>query len=586
MHVFACALLCTARSHLAAREKEDSLRWLFAKQRAHPGLADLHIGLEDVHGDGFLAKTLRENSQKAAAGSTRMLDIRDTARQRYPVVFDELYPHGLLTTVITQTKEETLGRFEKHHPKLLDCLREAPSTAEVGWFIAGGSVLRCLMAHKKAERLFNKSDVDIFVYARGEDGSAKATELAWQIVRALYLPRDGEQERYSYSDPTLTRTLWTLNLEHVRVSVQVILRVYHSPSEVLCGFDIDACCVGFGADGVVWALPRAMHALLSGRTVLNPLHAWPRQPSYELRLAKYAARGFVVACPGLFTPPKPADTLRWKTLSRHRLIQLRGAARLLHMDMALGLPENKGFSTDHGPGPGYRGTDNAPANWQAAIRRTFETEATQTVLSSGHRDDYEIPLKTLPTDMAQVQEIIDDPYGWIEQYYLDRPRGVRARESSVVGDALLKLHRVTVGCGPPPPTPDPQPPYYRQPRGEVTDATLETAWANLLDVGHDRLAIPRVLKWSILPRSREYMNMEAGYSHLWRAYQRTIFRDDAATAEPSEPEYGEPFMEWYRDRCAGRAAAGGSASDDDDDCGESYDEEEDFDDDDDDDDHF
>ena len=43
----------------------------------------------------------------------------------------------------------------------------------------------------------------------------------------------------------------------VQIAVQIILRVYHSPSEVLCGFDVDPCCVGY--DGTtVWALPRAL----------------------------------------------------------------------------------------------------------------------------------------------------------------------------------------------------------------------------------------------------------------------------------------------------------------------------------------
>ena len=143
---------------------------------------------------------------------------------------------------------------------------------------------------------------------------------------------------------------------------------------------------------------------------------------------------------------------------------------------------------------------------------------------------------------------------------------MRAREQ--VGDALLKLHRVAVETEV---DATEERPRYGRPRGRITEATLAKAWAALIDAGHDRLAIPQKLRWSTLPRSREYMNMEAGYGHLWRAYQRALYRDDAATAATSEPEYGEPFMQWYRERCA--EAAGQQNDDDeydDEDDGEEY----------------
>jgi hypothetical protein len=77
--------------------------------------------------------------------------------------------------------------------------------------------------------------------------------------------------------------------------VQVILRIYRSPAEVLMGFDLDAVCVGF--DGArVWALPRARRALNRG---YNLAGADPSRAShnYEFRLFKYAMRDFAVAVP-------------------------------------------------------------------------------------------------------------------------------------------------------------------------------------------------------------------------------------------------------------------------------------------------
>jgi hypothetical protein len=164
------------------------------------------------------------------------------------LVFDELSPRELPTSQVTQTTAGFFERFEKLHPGLLDRLRGVPCTDESGWFVAGGSVLRTLMTHERAKRLFSKSDVDVFIYVKGsggDDGSRRATEIAHTIAKALFVPLDGSEIATSRlsADQHLTRTLWTINLEcQLRSTVQIILRVYHSPAEVLCGFDIDACC--------------------------------------------------------------------------------------------------------------------------------------------------------------------------------------------------------------------------------------------------------------------------------------------------------------------------------------------------------
>ena len=53
-----------------------------------------------------------------------------------------------------------------------------------------------------------------------------------------------------------------------RRHIQVILRIYKSPSEVLIGFDIDSCAVAY--DGKrVWALPRAVRALNTRCVIRN-----------------------------------------------------------------------------------------------------------------------------------------------------------------------------------------------------------------------------------------------------------------------------------------------------------------------------
>jgi len=74
-----------------------------------------------------------------------------------------------------------------------------------------------------------------------------------------------------------------------------VLRLYKSPAEILAGFDIDAPCCAY--DGTnVWANPRSLVSMIRQ---CNTVDMTRRSPSYEVRLAKYAARGFEVYVPNL-----------------------------------------------------------------------------------------------------------------------------------------------------------------------------------------------------------------------------------------------------------------------------------------------
>ncbi|KAF8347407.1 hypothetical protein F5887DRAFT_955634 [Amanita rubescens] len=67
-------------------------------------------------------------------------------------------------------------------------------------------------------------------------------------------------------------------------SVQIVLRLYHSPAEILVGFNIDALCCAY--DGArVWANPRAIITIMRQ---CNTTDVTRRSPSYEVRLSKYA----------------------------------------------------------------------------------------------------------------------------------------------------------------------------------------------------------------------------------------------------------------------------------------------------------
>ena len=77
--------------------------------------------------------------------------------------------------------------------------------------------------------------------------------------------------------------------------IQIVLRLYSSPAEILMGFDVDSCSCGF--DGKqVYMTPRCHQALIRQ---MNTVDMTRRSPTYELRLAKYADRGFEVEVPML-----------------------------------------------------------------------------------------------------------------------------------------------------------------------------------------------------------------------------------------------------------------------------------------------
>lgn len=78
-------------------------------------------------------------------------------------------------------------------------------------------------------------------------------------------------------------------------TVQIVLRLYSSPAEVLAEFDVDVACCAYDGDRV-WANPRAIVSMMRQS---NTVDMTRRSPSYEVRLAKYSSRGFEVYIPWL-----------------------------------------------------------------------------------------------------------------------------------------------------------------------------------------------------------------------------------------------------------------------------------------------
>ena len=128
---------------------------------------------------------------------------------------------------------------------------------------------------------WNGADVDIFLHGITDQQEANAKIKALMDHFLSKLPKDAET--------AFVRTPNTVTLVSgdPRRHIQIITRLYRSPQELLNGFDIDCCCVGYNGKSVL-ATTRAANAI---RYRVNKVNLQIRGPCYEERLIKYASRG-------------------------------------------------------------------------------------------------------------------------------------------------------------------------------------------------------------------------------------------------------------------------------------------------------
>lgn len=256
---------------------------------------------------------LRKDSQRLFLSAVHQDDTNNPVTDRTPVSVSCL--------------NDFISNFNQEDPNILH--RLGPVLRGGNVIVAGGSVLRALTANEGIrtgggwwiptvpppfESAFNlKSDIDLFIHGVCK---IEADDLVSQVFSAL------AEDNESWM---VARTRGVINMHNRSTSckVQIVLRIYDSISEVLIGFDVDCCCCCYDGERV-WVTPRWIAALQSGVNVLNPLHAWPKKASYELRLGKYAFRGFEVYVPGLDIKRVDRDRIQ-----KLHLEDLCGLARLL-----------------------------------------------------------------------------------------------------------------------------------------------------------------------------------------------------------------------------------------------------------------
>jgi hypothetical protein len=273
------------RDNYKIKQKEDKLRELFAKERNSYSIADAYVLLIDA----FKSK----ESWEIAAETPE--------EQQIPKILTKPGSARAVGAPAIVSAEQ----FQKNFTELTRGVFKGMDWKNT--VVAGGAVLAALQ-HDMSD--FKASDVDVFIYGLTEQ---QATNKLKDIFFTVQSNTNGACEMVR------TQHAVTIIGQYPIRHVQVVLRLYKSPAEVLMGFDIDCCSVGYDGN-TVWALPRAHRAITKRYNLVDMSR---RSLTYETRLYKYAKRGFRVAVPGLQT--QLVDT----SIFEKKPWQVKGLAKLL-----------------------------------------------------------------------------------------------------------------------------------------------------------------------------------------------------------------------------------------------------------------
>lgn len=179
------------------------------------------------------------------------------------------------------------------HNEILNYLYSMPG-AHDHLFIAGGYTLRMLFNRD----LIDIGDIDVFFVGCMKD---EATLYIEQFINCL--------TQHGQLHVVRSKNCITVNYNYTEI--QFILRLYKTHTEVLSGFDIDCCCIGYNGKEL-YLTERALYSIIN-RT--NTVNFDLLSPSYEYRLAKYAKRGFAVRIPNFDRTLVNMNNLHYKYLS-------------------------------------------------------------------------------------------------------------------------------------------------------------------------------------------------------------------------------------------------------------------------------
>lgn len=225
-------------------EREDRVRALFVSSRADAQLDDPHVLLTDVyaHADRFVYAP------------------EDADEHAVPKLLTRFRNHA--------TSGANIRSRAAFDCKLAAFTAFGPNFDWSNVFMAGGGVLACLASSERDDSMpadavardYDDSDIDLFIYGiTSKDEATRCVKRICDQIAAATATATAKDD----SKPLLVRTARTVtivrklrppvaplvidnsqNAECFRYPlrhVQIILRLYRSPAEILLGFDIDVC---------------------------------------------------------------------------------------------------------------------------------------------------------------------------------------------------------------------------------------------------------------------------------------------------------------------------------------------------------
>ncbi len=161
--------------------------------------------------------------------------------------------------------------------------------------IAGGFALSKWMYETYGQSVEFK-DIDLFVHSCDQETANRICLLLQNITGSKVTKNDNVV--LSYFKQYNSEDNNSDDFDGLRFkkssSVQVILRLYRSPAEIILGFDVDCCCILTTLNGETYATERGCYALSNAYNVVN----FDRlSPSYEYRIGKYNKRCFAIWIP-------------------------------------------------------------------------------------------------------------------------------------------------------------------------------------------------------------------------------------------------------------------------------------------------
>ncbi|CAG7847199.1 SubName: Full=Uncharacterized protein {ECO:0000313/EMBL:CCA66774.1} [Serendipita indica DSM 11827] len=298
----------------AAIASETELRKIFATDRANKLVKDPYIGLVDVFDAPDAIK--RIHARDVPDGDDSPLRF---AKHVFPLKTKDRVASG--EYAIASTLDEFRTSWNVFTEGALSQLTDWSNVVA-----SGGSVLASLLplpAYARGSKrgirkyfhgeAYSSSDIDLFLYGLTPEQAEKKAIQIYEAVRDS-VPWDTVCVRTKHSI--------AIHSQYPYRPVQIVLRLYASPAEILAGFDIDCAC--FLYDGSrVFGNPRGLSAVMCQANLVDMTR---RSPSYEVRLAKYAQRGFEVHVPTLCR--EDIDP----TIFERSINRIEGLARLLVLE--------------------------------------------------------------------------------------------------------------------------------------------------------------------------------------------------------------------------------------------------------------